>query len=194
MVESCEVPRNQSVEKDGLKGIPLQPVPRSITKEQPFPAKNVVESQCDDTVSANRIKDGAEYLSNFPSDIVDEGDSLETSVSRGTENLPELLIELEMPVQHSPLDTSVNEQTSEVMEPENNAEIPPNEPSSECSVRRSERIRKRPGLFHYPTLGKPIISFAQTLLEGFHQAVIETLLETQDGTLRNPMISNCDVV
>lgn len=61
-VESCEVLRNhavsnQSVEEDGLKGIPLQPVPRWIMKEQPFPAKNVLQSQCDDTVSANRIKD-----------------------------------------------------------------------------------------------------------------------------------------
>ncbi len=197
--ESCEVPSNptvsnHSVGNDGPEKIPFPHAPGLSRKEPSFPAKNVVESQCDDTVSVNQFKDGAEYLSNSPSVRVNEGDSFETTVSRRIENSPELPVEPDSPVQNSPLDTSVDEQTSEVMEPEKNAEISPDESSSECPVRRSERTRRRPGLFNYPTLGKPIISFAQTLLEGFHKAIIDTLMETQDITLRNPMISTCDVV
>lgn len=198
-VESCEVLRNhtvsnQSVGNDGPEGIPSLHAPGLSIKEPSFPAKNVVESQCDDTVSVNQFEDGAEYLTNSPSVREYEGGSFEATVSRGIENSPELPVEPNSPVPTSPLDTSVDEQTSEVMEPGKNAEILPDESSSECPVRRSERTRRRPGLFTYPTLGKPINSFAQTLLEGFHQAVIDTLMETQDITLRNPMISTCDVI
>ncbi len=76
-----------------------------------------MESQCDDTVSVNQFKDGAVYLSNSPSVRVNEGDSFETTVCRRIENSPELPVEPDSPVQNSPLDTSVDEQTSEVMEP-----------------------------------------------------------------------------
>lgn len=38
-------------------------------------------------------------------------------------------------------------------------------------VRRSERLRRAPGRFHYPQLGKPLISFAQNLLESFNHAL-----------------------
>ncbi len=198
-VESCEVPRNptvsnHSVGNDGPGEIPFPHAPGLSTKEPSFPAKNVVESQCDDTVSVNQFKDGAEYLSNSPSVRVYDRDPFETTASRQIENSPEHPVNPDSPVQNSPLDTSVDEQTSEVMEPERNAEIPPDESSSECPARRSERTRRRPGLFNYPTLGKPIISFAKTLLEGFHKAVIDTLMETQHITLSNPMISTCDVV
>lgn len=154
---------------------PLQSVPGLSTKEQHLPDKVVVEMQCDNTVTANQTTDEAEYLSNVPPIRADEGDLLEISESGEPETSPEISVEPDLLVQNSPLDSGVEEQNSEVMEPGNNAEIPPNEPSSECTVRRSERTRRPPGLFHYPILGKPIISFAQTLLEGFHQTVIDTL-------------------
>lgn len=175
------------IKKDELEGIALAASPGLSTKDQPLPAKTVEEINFEDTVIENQTKDEASIR-------VEEGDSLETSVSRGNEISPELPVELDLLVQNSPPDISVDKQNSEVMEPGNNAEIPLNEPSSECTVRRSERIRRPPELFHYPTLGTPIISFAQTLLEGFHQAVIDTFVATQDGSLRNPTISNCDVV
>lgn len=38
-------------------------------------------------------------------------------------------------------------------------------------VRRSQRSRKPPVQFTYPQLGKPLISFAQTILNGFNKAV-----------------------
>lgn len=41
----------------------------------------------------------------------------------------------------------------------------------DASVRRSERSRRAPGRFHYPQLGKPLISFAQNLLESFNNAL-----------------------
>ncbi|KAL6455421.1 hypothetical protein MHYP_G00361230 [Metynnis hypsauchen] len=42
------------------------------------------------------------------------------------------------------------------------------------TLRRSERQRKAPGRFTYPQLGKPFISFAQTILEAFNNALVET--------------------
>lgn len=199
VVELCEVPcshtsPDESVGKDGLERIPLQSVPGLSTKEQHLPDEMIMEMQCDNTVTANQTKDEAEYLSNVPPIRADEGDLLQISEGREPETSPDISVEPDLLVQNSPLDSVVEEQNSEVMEPGTNAEISPKEPSDECTVRRSERTRRPPGLFHYPTLGKPIISFAQTLLEGFHQAVIDTFKETQDVTLRNPMISNCDVV
>jgi len=41
----------------------------------------------------------------------------------------------------------------------------------DASVRRSERSRRAPGRFHYPQLGKPLISFAQNLLDSFNQTL-----------------------
>ncbi|KAG5286593.1 hypothetical protein AALO_G00016670, partial [Alosa alosa] len=40
--------------------------------------------------------------------------------------------------------------------------------------RRSERQRRAPGTFTYPQLGKPLISFAQTILESFNKVLVET--------------------
>lgn len=45
------------------------------------------------------------------------------------------------------------------------------EVGEDASVRRSERSRRAPGRFHYPQLGKPLISFAQNLLENFNHAL-----------------------
>lgn len=50
------------------------------------------------------------------------------------------------------------------------------------SVRRSERSRRAPGRFHYPQLGKPLISFAQNLLESFNHA-LNTLSEYESKEL-----------
>lgn len=41
-------------------------------------------------------------------------------------------------------------------------------------IRRSERLRKPPVKFTYPQLGKPLISFAQTIFDGFNKALVET--------------------
>lgn len=38
-------------------------------------------------------------------------------------------------------------------------------------VRKSERTRRPPRRFHYPELGNPLISFAQSLIESFNQAL-----------------------
>ena len=43
--------------------------------------------------------------------------------------------------------------------------------AAEESMRRSERVRRPPGRFHYPKLGKPLISFAQTILESFNSVL-----------------------
>lgn len=48
-----------------------------------------------------------------------------------------------------------------------------NEAASE-PPRRSERSRRAPGKFTYPQLGSPLISFAQTILDGFNRALVET--------------------
>lgn len=50
-------------------------------------------------------------------------------------------------------------------------------------IRRSERLRKPPAKFTYPQLGKPLISFAQTILDGFNKALVETF-EGAPGLLR----------
>lgn len=42
------------------------------------------------------------------------------------------------------------------------------------TVRRSERSKRPPRKFTYPELGNPLISFAQTLLEGFNRVLVET--------------------
>lgn len=41
-------------------------------------------------------------------------------------------------------------------------------------IRKSDRLRKPPAKFTYPQLGKPLILFAQTILDGFNKALIET--------------------
>lgn len=46
--------------------------------------------------------------------------------------------------------------------------------SPSVTLRTSERVRKPPGRFTYPQLGKPLISFAQTILDGFNRALVET--------------------
>lgn len=43
--------------------------------------------------------------------------------------------------------------------------------SENTNVRKSVRLRRAPGCFHYPQLGKPLISFAQSFLESFNQAL-----------------------
>ncbi len=59
-------------------------------------------------------------------------------------------------------DTEVNqrEHTGNVRHTETNDTTP-----------TSERTRRPPGRFHYPELGKPLISFAQSLLESFTRAL-----------------------
>lgn len=42
------------------------------------------------------------------------------------------------------------------------------------TVRRSERSKRPPGKFTYPKLGNPLISFAQSLVEGFNRVLVET--------------------
>uniref|UniRef100_A0A3P8RRT6 Gypsy retrotransposon integrase-like protein 1 n=1 Tax=Amphiprion percula TaxID=161767 RepID=A0A3P8RRT6_AMPPE len=39
------------------------------------------------------------------------------------------------------------------------------------AIRKSDRLRRAPGRFHYPQLGKPLISFAQSFIESFNQAL-----------------------
>lgn len=41
-------------------------------------------------------------------------------------------------------------------------------------TRRSKRLRKPPVKFTYPHLGKPLLSFAQTILDGFNKELLET--------------------
>ncbi len=45
--------------------------------------------------------------------------------------------------------------------------------------RRSERSRRAPRKFTYPQLGSPLISFVQTILEGFNQVLVETFESNQ---------------
>lgn len=46
------------------------------------------------------------------------------------------------------------------------------------TIRRSERLKRPPGKFTYPQLGNPLISFAQTILDGFNRALVETFEST----------------
>lgn len=55
-----------------------------------------------------------------------------------------------------------------------NAEHDMSDPQTADQTRRSERLRKPPAKFTYPQLGKPLISFAQTILDGFNKALVET--------------------
>lgn len=52
----------------------------------------------------------------------------------------------------------------------------PDAPNNQTAdqIRRSERVRKPPSKFTYPQLGKPLISFAQTILDGFNKVLVET--------------------
>ncbi len=45
--------------------------------------------------------------------------------------------------------------------------------------RRSERSRRAPRKFTYPQFGSPLISFAQTILEGFNQVLVEKFESNQ---------------
>lgn len=58
--------------------------------------------------------------------------------------------------------------------PESSPVEGPDSVSESDTLRRSERQRKAPGKFTYPQLGKPFISFAQTILEAFNNALVET--------------------
>uniref|UniRef100_A0A8C6WVQ7 Gypsy retrotransposon integrase-like protein 1 n=1 Tax=Neogobius melanostomus TaxID=47308 RepID=A0A8C6WVQ7_9GOBI len=51
-------------------------------------------------------------------------------------------------------------------------DVPNNQTADQ--LRRSERLRKPPVKFTYPQLGKPLISFAQTIIDGFNKALVET--------------------
>lgn len=70
----------------------------------------------------------------------------------------------------------------------------PDESSEDCPVCRSGRIRRPPGVFHYPELGKPLISFAQTLLEGFYKAFVYTLNDSQSMIPRNTTSSKYHII
>uniref|UniRef100_A0A669EDN0 Gypsy retrotransposon integrase-like protein 1 n=2 Tax=Oreochromis niloticus TaxID=8128 RepID=A0A669EDN0_ORENI len=75
-------------------------------------------------------------------------------------------IDVEAPIAMEPID--LNPQTPEVaLEHKETVE------SAETNdhVRKSERTRRPPGRFHYPELGNPLISFAQSLLESFNQVL-----------------------
>lgn len=52
----------------------------------------------------------------------------------------------------------------------------PDAPNNQTAdqIRRSERLRKPPVKFTYPQLRKPLISFAQTILDGFNKVLVET--------------------
>ncbi|XP_023810465.1 uncharacterized protein LOC111946259 [Oryzias latipes] len=47
----------------------------------------------------------------------------------------------------------------------------------DTALRKSERLKRPPRRFHYPQLGTPLISFAQSLLEGFNRA-LDSIHET----------------
>lgn len=198
-MESLEVKKNhyvtnQFTEMGNDKGNSLQTVPKVGIKDQSLPDVKDMELHGGDTVVVNQTENEIEHQNYSPLILTDERDLVETSVNVSrTENLPDVSVELDEVEKNIPPHTIVNMPDSEVNAPEAAIEIPVNESSGECPVRRSERIRRAPGLFHYPTLGKPIISFAQTVLEGFHQALIGTLIERHDN-LRNPVMSNGYVV
>lgn len=65
--------------------------------------------------------------------------------------------------------TDITSDPSSTVETDNDI----NEITSE-PPRRSERSRRAPRKFTYPQLGSPLISFAQTILEGFNRALVET--------------------
>ncbi|XP_052455381.1 uncharacterized protein LOC128015538 [Carassius gibelio] len=65
--------------------------------------------------------------------------------------------------------TDITSDPSSTVETDNDI----NEITSE-PPRRSERSRSAPRKFTYPQLGSPLISFAQTILEGFNRALVET--------------------
>ena len=50
-------------------------------------------------------------------------------------------------------------------------DLPEDRGEESHTVRRSERSRRAPGRLDYPELGKPLISFAQSLLESFNHAL-----------------------
>lgn len=52
-------------------------------------------------------------------------------------------------------------------------------------VRRSERMRRPPGRFHYPQLGQPLISFAQTILESFNTALSSITVSDNPAVIMN---------
>ncbi len=56
--------------------------------------------------------------------------------------------------------------------------------------RRSERSRRAPRKFTYPQLGSPLISFVQTILEGFNQVLVETLkvINKKKENMKGPML------
>lgn len=66
-------------------------------------------------------------------------------------------------------------------------QIDPNEVirdnSSEHVVRRSERSRRPPGRFHYPQLGKPLISFVQTVLGSFTKTLEQLSVDYGDSQI-----------
>ncbi len=56
--------------------------------------------------------------------------------------------------------------------------------SENTDTRKSDRIRRAPGRFHYPQLGKPLISFAQSFLESFNQ-VLDSFSDCSDRPIYN---------
>lgn len=70
----------------------------------------------------------------------------------------------------------------------------PDESPEDCPVRRSGRIRRPPGVFHFPKLGKPLIFFAQSVLEGFHKVFVDTLNDSQSMISRNTTSSEYHII
>ena len=61
-------------------------------------------------------------------------------------------------------------QTSETTDKETGSEIVTDGDTND-STRRSERSRQPPDRFHYTQMGKPLMFFAQSLLQSFNQAL-----------------------
>ncbi|ROL50053.1 hypothetical protein DPX16_5812 [Anabarilius grahami] len=168
------------------------------TGEQSAPGETLTEFSSGDTVANNPLGNDIEFQN--------LDDSLK---ARGEEyNLPEISMEgtveavpRELPEQSLLVPDSSNGQGIDLKDSEkqhsdakDDVRSIPDESPEDCPVRTSGRIRRPPGVFHYPELGKPLISFAQTLLEGFHKSFVDTLNDSQSMIPRNTTSSEYYII
>ncbi|KAK2915990.1 hypothetical protein Q8A67_000364 [Cirrhinus molitorella] len=148
--DSCEVPRSRRasdelVRTGELEGIPPSADLNQSAKEQSLPSEDFAEIPCSDTTVTSQVETEVEYLSNSPS-------RAEAPKSQAIGSPIEVPYDTLMQSNHS--DASGDEGNSEIVDTGVASGSASIESPAECPVRRSERNRRPPGLFHYPTLGK----------------------------------------
>ena len=168
----CEIPKRKPNENPTDVGLPAMPS-GSLTS-QPQDGCDDSNQPAEPVGTPPELVEGEEPMVMVEQSPAGE-DNTQMDVTNETDmaNGKELDMTSETDVEKDPVevlqDAEPNHtQASETSEKESESETGKNPPES---PRRSERSRQPPDRFHYIQLGKPLMSFAQSILQSFNQAL-----------------------